>query len=153
MTSKEICSLFASIDRVYIPKDTLIVEPGQTCSMYVPSPGFLISPVSSFSPEPSKSPSRERKTRSGRVPPPTPSSSFPKFCFNFSILLGKAFSYQPSLILVDHCTRSHQRGNPRLHSAFPALLGTTQNRLEFGQHANLPHSARSSLRRFAVFFL
>lgn len=33
VTSKEISSLFASIDRVYIPKDTLIVEPGQTCSM------------------------------------------------------------------------------------------------------------------------
>ena len=114
----------------------------------------LISLVSSFSPEPSTSPRRERKTRSGRVPRPTPSSSFPKCCFNSSILPGKAFRYRSSLILVDHCTRSHQRGNPRVHPAFPALLGAAQNRVEFGQHAAQSNSTRSSLRRLAVrFFL
>ena len=112
----------------------------------------LISPVSSFSPEPSASPRRERKKRSGRVPPPTPSSSLPKCCFNSSILPGKAFSYRSSLILVDHCTRSHQRGNPRVHPAFPALLGAAQNRGEFGRHGTQSDSARSSLRRFAVRF-
>lgn len=42
MTSQEISSLFANIDRVFIPKDTLIVEPGQSCSMFVSSVRFLI---------------------------------------------------------------------------------------------------------------
>lgn len=114
----------------------------------VPCNPSLLSPhlpVSSFSPEPSTSPRRERKTRSGRVPPPTPSSSFQKCCSNSSTPPGKAFSYRSSLILVDHCTRSHQRGDPRVHPAFPALLGAAQNRVEFGQHAAQPDSTRSPL--------
>ena len=152
VSSQEIFSLFSSIDRVFIPKDTLIVEPGQSCSMFVSSLFSLISIAFWFFLELSTSPKRERKSRSGRVPPLTPSCSFRTFYFSYWIHTGKAFSYHSFLILVDHCTCSDKRGNVGVYPSFSALDWAAQNRLEFGQHSNQSNATSASLRRSPVRF-